>query len=95
MDDATATWMALGDGRKEVEANEEEARVVQRRALRWTAPYAAGTLIDHDLEAPMIIATRPCPEGALEPWMLEDLIGARLARDVEADTLVTLEDLAS
>lgn len=67
--------LALGDGIKRVEGNEQSSRVVQRRALRLRHDCPAGHVITtDDLEA-----LRPCPAGAVEPWALPDLIGKPLA----------------
>lgn len=79
-------WEALGDGVKKVEENEEEARIVQRRALRYKHSIVGRTTAED------FIATRPCPEGALEPYRLNDVAGRVLKHGVEADTLVRLED---
>lgn len=85
---ARVTWGTLGDGIKRVEENEREAVVVQRRALRYTRDLRRGIfLLESD-----IIATRPCPEGALEPWREKQVVGRELQQDVEADTLVRTED---
>lgn len=86
---AGATWATLGDRMKKVEANEVEARIVQRRALRWHYDIAAGEVADTE----DIVATRPCPEGALLPERLDEIVGMRLTRAVEGDTLVRLTDV--
>lgn len=68
---------ALGDGEKRVESNEEETVVIQRRALRLSADVPGGTrLAEEHLEA-----LRPCPEGAVPPSRLDDVIGKRLKAD--------------
>jgi N-acetylneuraminate synthase len=54
---------ALGTTAKVVEANERDAAVVQRRALRAARDIARGETID----AGAIVALRPCPAGALTP----------------------------
>ena len=96
---ANLTWQALGDGVKRVEENEREAVIVQRRALRYVASMPNGGLATRGfipagfvLHKNQVIATRPCPSGALEPYRIDEVIGRRLKRDVEMDTLVRLED---
>ena len=74
------------DGVKRVEENEREAVVVQRRALRYKHSLAGRTARED------FIATRPCPEGALEPYRIDEVAGKILKRPVEADTLVRPED---
>jgi N-acetylneuraminate synthase len=86
---ARATWLALGDGMKKPEANEAEARIVQRRALRWRYAISAGQVVD----SVDVLPTRPCPDGALMPDRLAEVVGHRLIHDVEGDTLVALADL--
>jgi len=78
----------LGGGRKQVELNEEDARIVQRRALRYKRDLKAGSTIDwNDL-----VALRPCPVDGLDPFEKEDLIGKILARDVMSDQLTRKSD---
>jgi sialic acid synthase SpsE len=62
---------AMGDGIKRIEPNEEQTIVIQRRALRAVGPIPAGTrLTEEHLEA-----LRPCPEGAVPPNCLDQVIG--------------------
>ncbi len=79
----------LGNANKKVEDNELEARIIQRRALRWACNLPKG----HEVAPAHMFPTRPCPEGALEPYHWEEVVGKILKRDVEADTLVKLEDV--
>ncbi len=81
-----ATHAALGDGVKKVEENEREAVIVQRRALRYKHSTGGRTTAED------FVATRPCPEGALEPYRINEVAGRVLKRPVEGDTLVRLED---
>jgi N-acetylneuraminate synthase len=90
VDAANATDAALGDGVKRVEANERDAAVVQRRALRYGRDLPAG----HRLGAADIVATRPCPPAGIPPHRDAEVLGRDLAVAVTADTLVRREDLA-
>ena len=76
--------MALGDGVKRVEKNEEETVVIQRRALRAASDLAAGTI----LEERHLEALRPCPEGAVSPDRLGDVLGKPLKIDLKRGTEV-------
>jgi N-acetylneuraminate synthase len=87
--DVRNIWRMLGVGIKRVEENEREARIVQRRALRWARQLSS----DHLVQPSDIVATRPCPEGALEPYYQEEIVGRTLKHTVEADVLVQTEDL--
>lgn len=62
---------ALGDGVKRIEKNECETVIIQRRALRATKDLAPGTkLTASDLES-----LRPCPENAVSPMQINDVLG--------------------
>lgn len=63
--------LALGDGTKRIEANEYDSAVVQRRCLRATRDITSGeTLKEGDVEA-----LRPRPEGSVEPFELDLVVG--------------------
>jgi N-acetylneuraminate synthase len=74
VDRARELELALGDGVKRIEANEIDASVVQRRCLRLTRDLPAG----HVLTADDLEALRPRPEGSVEPYELDMVLGARL-----------------
>jgi len=65
---------ALGNGIKRVEENERQTVVVQRRALRTTADFAAG----HLLTSSDVVPLRPCPVDAIAPSRIDLLIGKTL-----------------
>jgi N-acetylneuraminate synthase len=88
IEDARILEMALGDGTKRVEANEVDARIVQRRALRFSRSMNAGSAITSD----DLIALRPCPANGISPFDKDKALGKILMRDVDGDELVT-EDL--
>jgi N-acetylneuraminate synthase len=90
IEDAQSTWQTLGEHRKTVQPNEQETRIIQRRALRWATNVPAGAIVIRENLNP----TRPCPPGALEPWQINEIVDKTLQSSVEADTLVRLEDLA-
>ena len=70
--------LALGDGVKRIEVNEIDSSVVQRRCLRTTTDLKAGTIIGpNDLEA-----LRPRPEGSVEPFEFELVVGQKLIADL-------------
>ena len=78
--------MALGDGVKRVEKNEAgNGRHSSRRALRAATDLAAGTV----LEERHLEALRPCPEGAVSPDRLGDVLGKPLKADLKRGTEVT------
>jgi sialic acid synthase SpsE len=66
--------LALGNGIKRVERNEEHTVVLQRRALRMTNNLPLG----HILTEKDIVALRPCPPTAFQPHQMQTVLGARL-----------------
>ena len=80
---------ALGDGLKRIEPNEEETVVIQRRALRMVAELPAGTIIDES----HLEALRPCPEGAVPPSRIDDVVGKTLKVDKERGRELMWADL--
>ncbi len=68
--------LALGDGVKRIEDNERDAAIVQRRCLRAASDLPAG----HVLQAKDLQALRPRPNGSLEPWQQQDVLGKPLPR---------------
>lgn len=82
--------LALGCGIKQVETNESETAVLQRRALRLACDLPAGvTLLREHLTV-----LRPCPVGAIDPSHLSRLVGLPLAQAVNAGDLLRWTDLA-
>ena len=80
---------ALGTEEKRVMDNEKETVVLQRRAVRARAPIAEGQVIsDGDL-----IVLRPCPEDALPPYRMSELVGKTAGRYIEAGDCVRLMDI--
>ena len=81
--------LALGDGTKRIEANEQQSVQVQRRSLRATRDLAIGDPITAgDLEA-----LRPIPSDGIEPYRLAELIGKRLVRALTRGAHITWEHI--
>ncbi|MBL4616794.1 MAG: N-acetylneuraminate synthase family protein [Robiginitomaculum sp.] len=80
--------LALGDGIKRVEANEIEAAIVQRRCLRIKSDLSAG----HVLTANDLEALRPKPDGSVEPWQMNVVIGKVLAKPMLQGEALLLKD---
>lgn len=73
---------ALGDGKKKVEANEIDSRIVQQRSLTLTRDMKQGdVLCESDLTS-----LRPCPDNAWRPFELNKVLGRTLSEDLEAGT---------
>lgn len=69
---------ALGVGVKQVEKNEQETVVLQRRAIRMANKLAAGSILTRD----HLTVLRPCPKDGLPPYRMDELIGMKLRRDI-------------
>ncbi len=76
--------LALGRGVKQVEANERETVVIQRRGLRAARALSAGTRITRE----MLTVLRPAPQDGLFANALEAVIGKRLRLPLEAGALL-------
>jgi sialic acid synthase SpsE len=86
---ARRAFAMLGDGLKRVHAVEADVRAVSRQSIVAARSLHAGeTLRVDDL----------CfkrPGTGLEPWMIPQVLGRRVARDIDADTPLTIADLAN
>jgi len=69
---------ALGAGVKQVEENEQETVVLQRRAIRAKNMLNANTV----LTAEHLTILRPCPMDGIPPHQIDRLIGMRVRRDI-------------
>lgn len=80
---------SLGNGIKEVEENEKETVILQRRALRATKNLELGNKIQPSDFFPL----RPCPEEAIQPYDLEKIIDKELKKDVKEGDIIKWKDL--
>jgi N-acetylneuraminate synthase len=87
VDDTRILESAMGDGVKRVEKNEEEAQIVQRRALRFGRNFSAG----HTISRSDLIALRPIPKDGISPMRINEILGKRLSKAVDFDELVTFD----
>jgi N-acetylneuraminate synthase len=88
VDDTRILERCLGDGHKKIEKNEADAKIVQRRALRYKKYMKAGTEVtEQDL-----IALRPCPDDGVDPFDINKIIGRILNSDVTDDQMVREND---
>jgi sialic acid synthase SpsE len=70
---------ALGCGIKQVEDNEKETVVIQRRAIRAVMDLTMGTVLTRD----HLTVLRPCPADGLPPYLLEELIGKQVRQNIK------------
>lgn len=81
---------ALGPEEKRVMDNEMETVVLQRRGVRAARSLQAGGTIAAD----DLCVLRPCPEEALPPYRMGELVGRTLTRDIAEGDVVRLDDIA-
>jgi N-acetylneuraminate synthase len=77
--------VALGDGIKVVEKNEEDSKLVQRRCLRVSKELKKGHILTHK----DLIALRPISIGGIEPYEIVKVIGKQLLVDINAGEHLT------
>lgn len=80
---------ALGYGIKKVEDNEKETVVLQRRAIRLNANLSAGTIIERQ----HLTVLRPCPQDAIPPYQISEIIGKEIRRDMLSGEYIKWIDL--
>jgi len=82
-------FLALGDGNKDIQENEKDTVIIQRRCLRAARKMAAGTILRRgDIEA-----LRPAPANAIFPYDLNRVVGKKLLVDVENGGELTWEKI--
>jgi sialic acid synthase SpsE len=86
---AHEVFLALGDGQKKIEENEEESAIVQRRGLRFTKDLPQG----HILESDDLFPLRPQNLDGLPPYEKRQLIGKKISRRVSAGDHICCEDI--
>tara|TARA_B100000965_G_scaffold405414_1_gene439459 strand:+ start:3256 stop:4341 length:1086 start_codon:yes stop_codon:yes gene_type:complete len=81
--------LALGSGIKEVELNEKETVIVQRRSIFSNKNIKKGDIIkEEDLKI-----VRPAPDNSYEPDQMDTIIGMKAAKDIMADKCIVLGEL--
>ena len=81
---------ALGDGVKKVEKNEENAYVVQRRSCVANKDLNKG----HSVKSEDIKFLRPCPEGSVQPFDHEKIVGMILTENLKENESFKWENLS-
>jgi sialic acid synthase SpsE len=80
---------ALGAGVKQVEKNEKETVILQRRAIRAAVNVGAGGVLTRE----HLTVLRPCPPDGLPPYRIDDCIGKRVRRDIGIGEHIQWTDL--
>lgn len=82
-------YMALGDGEKKIEKNEEQTSLVQRRGLWFTRDLNKG----HQLLKEDIIPLRPYKNDGYLPYQINEVLGKKLKNSVKGDSCLHKGDL--
>ena len=80
---------SLGSGIKEIESNEKETVILQRRSIRAKKNIKAGDTIKKE----NINFLRPCPCDAIDPSSFKDVEGKELVNDVSEGDIIRYLDL--
>ncbi len=88
VDDPEAMKLAIGDGVKRLEGNEQNTVIVQRRAVRASRDLKSG----HRLEMNDLAVLRPCPIDALPPYRISEVLNHTLKRNVLAGDCIRIND---
>ena len=87
VDDTKKLQLALGDGIKKIEQNEEETIIVQRRSICAKYNLNSGKRLERqDLEM-----LRPCTNGDIEPYRINDILGLSLTKDMKKGEPIKLK----
>lgn len=68
---------AIGQGIKNVEENEKETIVLQRRSIRLKTDLVSGSKV----ESIHLEVLRPCPSDAIPPYEIKNIIGKKLRKN--------------
>ena len=80
---------SLGNGIKNIEFNEKETVVLQRRSIRLNQDLDDKTPIKNE----HLIVLRPCPKDALPPYEIANIIGKRLRYSMKSGEHITWNDI--
>jgi len=71
---------ALGAGIKCIEPNEMDTVVLQRRAIRLATDLITGSILTRN----HLTVLRPCPTDGLSPYLIDELVGMKVRRNINA-----------
>jgi sialic acid synthase SpsE len=80
---------SLGAGIKQVEENERDTVVLQRRAIRLSRDQSAGKVLTRQ----DLIVLRPCPADGIAPYHLPQIVGRCVRSHMAAGAHLTWRDL--
>ncbi len=80
---------ALGIDNKKVEKNEKETVVVQRRSIHSNKLMKK----NHKITKKDLIFLRPCPKDGIEPYKFKKILGKKIKKQIEKNSIIKLKDL--
>ena len=80
---------SLGSKIKQIESNEKETVILQRRSIRAKLPLKSGTKVKRE----DVVFLRPCPIEALDPSSFDEIKGKRLVHDISEGDIIRNIDL--
>lgn len=81
--------LALGVEEKKIEANEGATKILQRRSVRAARDLATGEVVTKE----MLEVLRPCPDDAIAPYELDDVLGRILNKNISKGDILRWSDL--
>ena len=85
VDETRILERTLGNGAKKVEPNEIEARIVQRRCIRFASNLDAG----HTIRETDLVSLRPAPIGSVDPFEIDQYLGLKIRNSVAKHQVLT------
>jgi len=80
---------SLGTGCKKVEDNESETVILQRRSIRLKENLSEGAILTRKC----LTVLRPCPEDALAPYEINNIINRKLRRPMKTGEHIRWSDI--
>lgn len=80
---------ALGVSIKQVEENEKETYILQRRAICAVTDIELGSILTRE----QLVVLRPSPKNSLQPYLIDELIGMRVRRNISMGEHLRWTDL--
>jgi sialic acid synthase SpsE len=81
--------LSLGNGCKQIEKNEQDTVIVQRRSICATKDLEIGL----EIKKQDLTVLRPCPKDGIPPFEMQDVIGKKLKKHINRGEYIKWEDL--
>jgi len=81
--------LSLGNGEKKIEENEKETVILQRRSIRLNKDLYKNEILKYQ----DLVMLRPCPNDAIQPYNIKDIVGKELKHDIKKGNYIKWTDL--